>query len=91
MKRETALSVRYLPYQENQAGERRRRRLVEDLGLEGEAVEVIMRLCDQVSALQARLREVESRLEIYQAGHGARLARYRESYSEAAWEDIFSE
>jgi dienelactone hydrolase len=50
-----------------------------------------MERCDQVSALQARLREVESRLEIYQAGHGARLARYREAYSEAAWEDVFSE
>ena len=51
----------------------------------------LMERCDQVSALQARLREVESRLEIYQAGHGARLARYRAAYREAAWEDIFSD
>jgi hypothetical protein len=62
-------------------------RLKEDLGLDAEAIEVILNLRNQVTVLQSRLRRLESTLEIYQVRRGTRLTRYREVFQEADWED----
>lgn len=70
------------------AYERCWQRLKEDLGLEDEAVEIILSLRNQVTVLQSRLRRLESTLEIYQVRRGARLTRYREVFQEADWQDI---
>jgi hypothetical protein len=69
------------------AYERCWQRLKEDLGLDEEAVEVILNLRSQVTALQARLHQLESKLEIYQVGYGSRLTSYRQIFYEADWED----
>jgi hypothetical protein len=70
------------------AYERCWQRLKEDLGLDEEAVEVILNLRKQVTALQSRLHQLESTLEIYQVGVGSRLTSYRQVFYEADWEDI---
>ena len=72
----------------SQAEEQCRKRLKRDLGMNDDAVEVIMNLRSQVIALQARLNELESLVEIYDAENGSRLTRYRQVYYEAIWEDI---
>lgn len=69
------------------ADERCRQRLKDDLGLDDEAIDVIMRLRSQVTALQVRLQQVEWTLEVFQSGHHARLVRYREEVYEADWEE----
>jgi hypothetical protein len=69
------------------AYERCCQRLKEDLGLDEEAVEVILNLRNQVTVLQARLHRLESTLEIYQTGYGSRLTSYRQVFYEADWED----
>ena len=69
------------------AFERCCQRLKEDLGLDEEAVEVILNLRNQVTALQTRLHRLESTLEIYQTGSGSRLTSYRQVFYEADWED----
>jgi len=69
------------------AYERCCQRLKEDLGLNEEAVEVILNLRNQVTALQTRLHRLESTLEIYQTGYGYRLTSYRQVFYEADWED----
>ena len=69
------------------AYERCCQRLKEDLGLDEEAVEVILSLRNQVTVLQARLHRLESTLEIYQTGYGSRLTSYRQVFYEADWED----
>jgi hypothetical protein len=81
-------NLRMILFEGSQANERSRQRLKDDLGLNDEAVEVIMNLCNQVAVLQARLREVESMVEVYNAGYSARLIRYRQVISEADWEEI---
>ena len=63
-------------------------RLKEDLGLEDEAVEIIVNLRNQVMILQTRLRSMESTLEIHQVRHSTRLTSYREYFEEADWEDL---
>ena len=63
-------------------------RLKEDLGVDEEAVEVILNLRSQVTVLQSRLHQLEATLEIYQAGYGSRLTSYRQTFYEADWEDI---
>jgi hypothetical protein len=70
------------------AFERCCQRLKEDLGLDEEAVEVILNLRNQVTALQARLHQLESTLEIYETGYGSRVTSYRQVFYEADWEDI---
>jgi hypothetical protein len=70
------------------AYERSFQRLKEDLGLDEEAVEVILNLRNQVTVLQARMHRLESTLEIYQMGYGSRLTSYRQVFYEADWEDI---
>lgn len=74
--------------QSGPAEERCRQRLIDDLGLDDEAVQIIMSLRDQVTTLQRRLRELESTVEIYQAGYSIRLMLYREVVHEVDWEDI---
>ena len=69
------------------AYERCCQRLKEDLGLDDEAIEVILNLRNQVTVLQTRLHWLESTLEIYQTGYGSRLTSYRQLFYEADWED----
>jgi len=69
------------------AYERCCQRLKEDLGLDDEAIEVILNLRNQVTVLQARLRQLESTVEIYQTGYGSRLTSYRQVFYEADWDD----
>lgn len=82
---EESESIRYI---RAQAEVRCRRRLKRDLGMTDEAVEVIMNLREQVIALQERLRELESQVEIYDADNGARLRRYRQVSYEAVWDEV---
>ena len=63
-------------------------RLKEDLGLDEEAIEVILKLREQVVVLQNRLHRLESTLEIYEAGSNSRLTRYRQIVYEADWEEM---
>ncbi len=63
-------------------------RLKEDLGLEDEAVEVVMSLRRQVILLQARLEALEFTLAAYQVEYGAGRLPVSEEYLEASWEDI---
>jgi hypothetical protein len=88
MDRRASDNVKYARLKTDEAIERCRKRLKEDLGLDDDAIEVVMNLLDQVTALQARLRDLESTVEVYQAGYSTRLARYRQVYYEATWEDV---
>jgi hypothetical protein len=74
---------------EDAAFDRYCQRLKEDLGLEDEAVEIIVNLRNQVMILQTRLRTLESTLEIHQVRHSTRLTRYREVFQEAESEDVY--
>ena len=67
--------------------ERCLQRLKEDLGLDEEALEVILNLRNQITVLQARLRTLEGDIKIYQSSYHARLTRYRQVYYEAEWEE----
>ena len=73
---------------EDPAFDRYCQRLKEDLGMDDEAVEIIVNLRNQVMILQTRLRTLESTLEIHQVRHTTRLTRYREVFQEADWEDM---
>lgn len=73
------------------AYERCLQRLKEDLGLDDEALEVILNLRNKVTVLQARLRTLETTMEIYESEHGSRLTRYRQVVYEAAWEETEQE
>jgi uncharacterized protein involved in exopolysaccharide biosynthesis len=88
MDRRASDNVKYAASKTDEAIERCRQRLKEDLGLDDEAVEVVMKLLDQVTALQARLRVLESTVEVYQAGYSSRLTRYRQMHYEATWEEL---
>jgi hypothetical protein len=63
-------------------------RLKDDLGLDDETIEIIVKLRNQVMVLQTRLHRLESTLEIHEIRHNTRLTRYREILQEADWEDI---
>ena len=78
----------YLLQRDDPAYERCHQRLKEDLGLDDDSIEVILNLRNQVTLLQARLRSLESTLEIYEVRREARLTRYREVVEEADWEDV---
>ncbi len=69
------------------AYERCLQRLKEDLGLDEEALEVILNLRNQVTLLQSRLRTLETTMEIYETEQGSRLTRYRQVVYEAEWEE----
>jgi len=67
--------------------ERCSQRLKEDLGLDDEALEVILNLRNQVTALQTRLRTLEADINIYESSYGSRMTRYRQVFYEAEWEE----
>ncbi len=71
--------------------ERCARRLREDLGVNAAGVEVILRMRQQMLELQAHMNELEARLAHQSTQRGARLARYREAYFEARWEELGDE
>jgi hypothetical protein len=73
---------------DDEAYDRYWQRLKDDLGLDDEAVEIIVHLRNQVMILQTRLQTLESTLEIHQVGRNTRLTRYREVFEEADWEDM---
>jgi hypothetical protein len=73
---------------DQQAEERCRQRLKEDLGLDDEAVEVVMNLRSQVKTLQTRLRQVEFTLQVMQTSQGSRLIHYRREIYEGDWEEL---
>ena len=73
---------------EDPAFDRYCQRLKDDLGMDDEAVEIIVNLRNQVMILQTRLRTLESTLEIHQVRHTTRLTIYREAFEEADWEDM---
>ena len=73
---------------EDPAFDRYCQRLKDDLGMDDEAVEIIVNLRNQVMILQTRLRTLESTLEIHQVRHTTRLTGYREVFQEADWEDM---
>jgi hypothetical protein len=73
---------------EDPAFDRYCQRLKDDLGMDDEAVEIIVNLRNQVMILQTRLRTLESTLEIHQVSHTTRITGYREVFQEADWEDM---
>jgi hypothetical protein len=73
---------------EDPAFDRYCQRLKDDLGMDDEAVEIIVNLRNQVMILQTRLRTLESTLEIHQVRHTTRITGYREVFQEADWEDM---
>lgn len=87
MKKETTFGMRFVRIQTDELDERCRQRLNEELEIDDESIDVIMNLRSQVIALQQRLRDMESRLETYQAGYNSRLIKYRQIFYEADWED----
>jgi hypothetical protein len=70
------------------AYERCLQRLKEDLGLDDDALEVILSLRNQVASLQERLHALEADIKIYQSSYSTRLTSYREVVYEAKWEDM---
>jgi hypothetical protein len=65
-----------------------RRRLQEVLGINAAGVEVILRLRNQVIALQTRMRQLEADLARWEAGQNTRLRRRREACFEALWQEV---
>jgi hypothetical protein len=65
-----------------------RRRMREVLGINGAGIEVILRLRSQVVTLQARLRQLETELAMWEAGQNTRLVRHRETCFEASWQEM---
>jgi hypothetical protein len=63
-------------------------RLKEDLGLDDEALEVILSLRNQVTFLQARLRTLEADIKIYETSYRTRMTRHRQVFYEAEWEEM---
>ena len=65
-----------------------RRRMREVLGINAAGVEVILRLRHQMIALQARVRQLEAELGMWEAGQNTRLMRHRETCFEASWQEM---
>ena len=63
-------------------------RLKEDLGLEDEVIEIIVKLRNQVIFLQTRLQTLQSTVEIHELRYNTRLTEYREIFEEADWEEM---
>jgi hypothetical protein len=66
----------------------RRRHLREVLGINAAGVEVVLRLHNQVIALQARVRQLEAELAVREPGQNTRLTQHREAYFEASWQEV---
>lgn len=65
---------------------RRARRLREELGLDDEGIEVVLRLLAQLEDLQQRMRLLEAELDRHARRQAARASRY-EVYIEANWRE----
>ena len=65
-----------------------RRRLREVLGINAAGVEVILRLRNQVIALQTRMRQLEAELAVREAGQNIRLTQHRQACFEASWQEV---
>jgi hypothetical protein len=65
-----------------------RRHMQEVLGVNAAGVEVILRLRHQVIALQARLRQLEVEVSMWEAGQHMRLTRHRDTCFEASWQEV---
>ena len=76
-------------YSEEELGVQRcARRLRQELGINAAGVEVIVHMRQQMLEMQARIDELEAQLAQQSTRRGTRLARYRESYVEAIWEEF---
>ena len=64
-----------------------RRRMQEVLGTNAAGVDMILRLRNQVIALQTRLRQLEVEIAMWEAGQHIRLTRHREACFEASWQE----
>jgi hypothetical protein len=64
------------------------RRLREVLGINSAGIEVILRLRNQVMALQTRMHQLETELAMWEAGQHTRLRRQRETCFEASWQEM---
>jgi hypothetical protein len=67
---------------------RSRRRLKNDLGVDANAAEVILRLRSQVIELQSQIRQLDAELTAQQASQTMRLAQYLDAYFEATWIEL---
>lgn len=76
----------YRPYEGYDS--RSQHRLKAALGFDEAAAEAIMYLRKQVLELQTHIRQLEIELEAQFESKQARLARYREVYSEATWIEL---
>jgi len=62
-------------------------RLKEDLGLDEDAIEVVINLRNQVKGLQARVHTLETSMQFYEEHSGLRITRYRQVIVEAEWKE----
>ena len=67
---------------------RSQRRLLDDLGLDETAAEVILQLRSQVIELQLNIRQLEAELTTRVVSQQLRLARYQEDCYEAVWIEL---
>jgi hypothetical protein len=65
-----------------------RRQLQEILGINAAGVEVLLRLRNQVIALQTRVHQLEVELAGREAGQTTRLMQHRELCFEASWREV---
>jgi hypothetical protein len=65
-----------------------RRRLQDVLGINAAGVEVLLRLRNQVIALQTRVHQLELELAGREAGQTTRLMQHREACFEASWLEV---
>jgi hypothetical protein len=75
-------------HQEEEAEQRRARRLATDLGINPAGVQVVIRLHLRVVGLTARVQQLEAALKIEHGYTEARLAQYRSKIFEGVWEEI---
>lgn len=73
--------------QEEDAEQRRARRLATDLGINPAGVQVIIRLHLRVVGLTARVQQLEDDLRVEHGYTEARLAQYRLKFFEGVWEE----
>jgi hypothetical protein len=65
-----------------------RRHMQEVLGVNAAGVDMILRLRNQVIALQTQLRQLEVEISMWEAGQHMRLTRHRETCFEASWQEV---
>ena len=65
-----------------------RRRMREVLGINAAGIEVVLRLRRQMIALQARVRQLETELAMWEAGQNTRLMQHRQTCFEASWQEM---